>query len=1293
MSGGEVKKIWVEINRLDLEDEVLAKGKIACVEIHEDDGIKEVKSRLCQCFHLNDTDLVFKLRNHRGSLIPIKGSIPSNSKSVPYQLEILRFHQNITPKPRSVKLASHMQAAMKKLQELMTRTDSLESDVPELNQRRLEKIRSEMNDLDKKLGFLNKRLNEADNSHWKGMFKKQPFWYAALHSVRFAEEDSKQNLEEKHMSTDRLTVTYCHGNASSAFLTATMYRSYCESLTGQQGPSANMDAKQRETEDLYKKLIHQSLLKKHLTTQVFNNLKAKRTSLGGTLADCIRSGCLHLNSGVGVYACDPEGYEVFKDLLDPVIKEYHATNEIKHPKPNFGDMGKLGFSDLDPEGKMIVSTRVRVGRSHAKFPFPPVATKEQRIEMERITCEALNTLTGELAGKYTSLGKMTKEEEKQLVEDHFLFKDDDPMLRDAGGYNDWPIGRGIFFSKDKKFLVWINEEDHLRFISMQKGGDLAEVYKRLVKAIHELEKKLTFAKTDRHGYLTFCPTNLGTTMRASVHIKVPFLADAGRLKEVCDKYQLQPRGIHGEHTESVGGVYDISNKRRLGLTEFEAISGMSEGIKKIMEEEIIERPKFLERKVKALQSSNSKSLLKKHLTPKVFEALKDKKTKLKGDLLDCAMSGLLHHNSGVGVYACDPEGYEVFKDLLDAVIKDYHKVPEVKHPKPSFGDMDNLGFGDLDPEGKMIISTRVRVGRSHENFPFPPVASKQQRIEMERITCDALKTLSGDLAGKYTSLSSMTKEEEKQLVEDHFLFKDDDPMLRDAGGYNDWPTGRGIFFSADKKFLVWINEEDHLRFISMQKGGNLAEVYKRLVKAIQELEKKLKFAKTDRHGYLTFCPTNLGTTMRASVHIKVPYLARSGKLNEECAKFNLQPRGIHGEHTESVGGVYDISNKRRLGLTEFEAITEMRKGIEEIIKLEKEARKKFLDEEFTKLNKSNSKSLLKVHLTQDLFNKLKDKKTSLGGDLLDCAKSGLLHHNSGVGVYACDPEGYGTFSDLLDAVIKDYHKVPEVKHPKPEFGDMANLGFSDLDPAGEMIVSTRVRVGRSHEGFPFPPAATLQQRLDMEKRTVQALNTLEGELAGKYTSLKSMTKEEEKQLVEDHFLFKDDDPMLRDAGGYDDWPYGRGIFFSADKKFLVWINEEDHLRFISMQKGGNLAEVYKRLVKAIQTLEKKLTFAKTDRHGYLTFCPTNLGTTMRASVHIKVPNLAKSGKLNEICAKHNLQPRGIHGEHTESVGGVYDISNKRRLGLSEFEAITEMRKGIEEVMKAEKAAASGQTKI
>ena len=338
------------------------------------------------------------------------------------------------------------------------------------------------------------------------------------------------------------------------------------------------------------------------------------------------------------------------------------------------------------------------------------------------------------------------------------------------------------------------------------------------------------------------------------------------------------------------------------------------------------------------------------------------------------------------------------------------------------------------------------------------------------------------------------------------------------------------------------------------------------------------------------------------------------------------------------------------------------------------------------------KSLLKKHLTQERYDALKDLKTSIGGDLGDCIQSGCLNLDSGVGIYACDPEGYDTFAPVLDAVIMDYHKVKKVEHPAPDFGDLDNLDLGNLDPDNEMIVSTRVRVGRSHSGFPFPPAATKDQRKKMEEKTIAALETLDGDLAGKYFSLETMSKDEEKQLIADHFLFKNDDRFLREAGGYNFWPVGRGIYFSTDKKFLTWINEEDHLRFISMQMGGDLGAVYKRLIKALKTLSQKLDFAHNKKCGYVTFCPTNLGTTCRASVHIKVPKLAAApstegnkSKLEDICAKFNLQPRGIHGEHTESVGGVYDISNKRRLGLSELEAIMEMKNGIVEVMKAEKA--------
>lgn len=339
---------------------------------------------------------------------------------------------------------------------------------------------------------------------------------------------------------------------------------------------------------------------------------------------------------------------------------------------------------------------------------------------------------------------------------------------------------------------------------------------------------------------------------------------------------------------------------------------------------------------KALQDAKEcHSLLKKNLTPERFEKLKGLKSKFGGTLADCIRSGCKNPDSGVGIYACDPDAYTTFAEVLDAVIMDYHKIDKVEHPSPSFGDVNNLGFGDLDPSGQLIVSTRVRVGRSHASFGFPPVLTKEDRVQMEKVSVEALKSLEGELSGKYHPLAGMDSATQMQLTADHFLFNDSDRFLKAASGYDDWPTGRGIYFNNDKTFLCWVNEEDHLRLISMQKGGNLAEVYKRLVKAIEQMEKKLTFAKKDNMGYLTFCPSNLGTTMRASVHIRIPKVSQMPDFKEICDKFNLQARGIHGEHTESVGGVYDISNKRRMGLTEFEAVTEMMRGVNEIIRLEK----------------------------------------------------------------------------------------------------------------------------------------------------------------------------------------------------------------------------------------------------------------------------------------------------------------------------------------------------------------------
>jgi len=121
---------------------------------------------------------------------------------------------------------------------------------------------------------------------------------------------------------------------------------------------------------------------------------------------------------------------------------------------------------------------------------------------------------------------------------------------------------------------------------MQPGAGLHEVFERLSRGAAEIEKVVKFAHDEHLGYITSCPTNLGTAMRASVHIKLPLLAkEWDKFKAIADKYYVQIRGIHGEHSETKDGIFDISNKRRLGRSEKDLVQDMYNGVKAMIEAE------------------------------------------------------------------------------------------------------------------------------------------------------------------------------------------------------------------------------------------------------------------------------------------------------------------------------------------------------------------------------------------------------------------------------------------------------------------------------------------------------------------------------------------------------------------------------------------------------------------------------------------------------------------------------------------------------------------------------------
>eukprot|EP00064_Thunnus_orientalis_P019524 superscaffoldBa00004924_g19646 len=312
---------------------------------------------------------------------------------------------------------------------------------------------------------------------------------------------------------------------------------------------------------------HNNCMASALTPAIYAKLRDKLTPNNWTLDQCIQTGVD--NPGhpfiktVGCVAGDEESYEVFADLFDPVIKDRHNGYDpktMKHP------------TDLD-------ASKVIRGLS-----LPPACSRAERREVERVVVTALAGLKGDLAGRYYSLGDMTEKEQQQLIDDHFLFdKPVSPLLTCAFMARDWPDARGIWHNNEKTFLIWVNEEDHTRVISMEKGGNMKRVFERFCRGLKQVEHLIQergweFMWNERLGYVLTCPSNLGTGLRAGVHVRLPKLSKDSRFPKILDNLRLQKRGTGGVDTAATGDTFDISNNDRLGKSEVELVQLLVDGV-------------------------------------------------------------------------------------------------------------------------------------------------------------------------------------------------------------------------------------------------------------------------------------------------------------------------------------------------------------------------------------------------------------------------------------------------------------------------------------------------------------------------------------------------------------------------------------------------------------------------------------------------------------------------------------------------------------------------------------------
>lgn len=236
---------------------------------------------------------------------------------------------------------------------------------------------------------------------------------------------------------------------------------------------------------------------------------------------------------------------------------------------------------------------------------------------------------------------------------------------------------------------------------------------------------------------------------------------------------------------------------------------------------------------------------------------------------------------------------------------------------------------------------------------------------------------------------------------------------------------------------------------------------------------------------------------------------------------------------------------------------------------------------------------------------------------------------------------------------------------------------------GDVVCSTRVRLARNLKQYPFPSRATIKQREAVEQKVKDALLSGNSILSKefRFLPLESASEEEAVSLVERHIVSPE---FISDRRG-------KAVLISEDESISIMVNEEDHLRIQVLREGLSLKEAAETADRIDTLLSETLDFAYDPEFGYLTQCPTNLGTGMRASVMLHLPALTENGAMPRISSnlsKLGLTIRGTYGEGSKIIGALYQLSNQITLGLSENEAIENLRSITVQLMEEERKARS-----
>lgn len=231
----------------------------------------------------------------------------------------------------------------------------------------------------------------------------------------------------------------------------------------------------------------------------------------------------------------------------------------------------------------------------------------------------------------------------------------------------------------------------------------------------------------------------------------------------------------------------------------------------------------------------------------------------------------------------------------------------------------------------VAISTRIRVARNMREYVFPLYMGLEESDKLTNAILNTVMEAFKDTNYRFYRVNDLSQRERLMYIEQHLI----------SPGLIQKNDKSSFLLRDDESATIMINEEDHLRIQTLLPGLNLEEAWLLCSDIDDKLESKLNFAYHEDLGYLTSCPTNVGTGLRASVMVHLPCLTMTGNINslfEALRKIGLTVRGIYGEGSEAIGNLYQISNQTTLGETEEEIINKLNKIITQVVTKERNTR-------------------------------------------------------------------------------------------------------------------------------------------------------------------------------------------------------------------------------------------------------------------------------------------------------------------------------------------------------------------